>query len=312
MRNCSATRFSAVSRVRWAHNMSKKSLYPFGQITMTTLKIRSPWRWAQTRLAHTLALGGIVVAASACGGLTDSQPTPNRYGSVSIRANATSATTARANATAIFFDAFTAAVPNSALNRNDRCEYSVIDTTTVITRGNKRAGNEVTMAIGASNISMAYDAGLFRYANAFGTPFSYASGDNAQVSIPGEGELYPSANISVPLAEPLLPGPVVVPTGVESMTISWNASADTTSAVILSLRYANPSTSSFANEQIYCALKDDGSHQLSSTSLAAFLASPANKRSLVLTRWRTRESLVDSRTLLHIASSIDTTITFQP
>lgn len=264
------------------------------------------------RTTRAFAIGTAVATITACGGLTESQPTANRYGSVSIRATSSGPTTAIANATAIFFDAYTAAVPNSALNRTDRCEFAAIDTTTIQIRGTKRAGNEVTLAIAGSNITLPYESGFLRYANAFGTPFTYSSGDNVQVSIPGEGELFPSASISVPLAEPLLPGPVVIPTGVDAMTFTWNASADTTSAVILSLRYANPSTSSYANEQIYCALKDDGSHQLSSTSLAAFKASPANKRSLVMTRWRTRESLIDSRTLLHIATSVDTTITFQP
>lgn len=279
---------------------------------MRNLKRASTLSLAKRHFANTVLTLGVSVAGAACGGITDADPTPNRYGSISIRANATSATTASAKATAIFFDAFTAAVPNSALQRSDRCEFAAVDTATVITRGTKRAGNEVTIAVGGTNIILPYEAGFLRYANLLGTPFSYAVGDNAQVSIPGEGDLYPSSNISAPLVEPLLPGPVSIPTGTESMNVTWNASADTTSAIILSLRYANPSTSAFANEQIYCALKDDGAHQLAPTALAAFLASPSNRRSLTLTRWRTRETLIDARTLLHIATSVDTIITFQP
>lgn len=275
------------------------------QNQVAVLSSRAPWltRVVLVTAAATLA---------ACGGLTDSTPTPNRYGSVSIRARATSPTTASANATAIFFDAFTAAVPNSQLQRDDRCEYAAVDTTTLVARGVKRAGSEVTLSVGGSNVVLPYDAGNLRYANGFASPFTYAVGDNVQASIPGEGENYPSANISVRLAEPLNAGPIVVPTGTNPMTFTWTLSADTTSAIILSLRYANPSTSSFANEQIYCSLRDDGTHQIPQSQLTAFLASPNNKRSLVMTRWRTQESLVDSRTLLHIATSIDTTITFQP
>lgn len=262
-------------------------------------------------LARAVLIGAAMTLA-ACGGLTDSTPTPNRYGSVSIRARATSATTASANASAIFFDAFTAAVPNSRLQRDDRCEYANVDTTTQVARGVKRAGSEITLSVGGANVVLPFDAGNLRYANGIASPFSYSVGDNVQASIPGEGENYPAANISVRLAEPLNAGPITVPTGINSMIFTWTPSADTTSAIILSLRYANPSTSSFANEQIYCSLRDDGTHQIIQSQLTAFLASPNNKRSLIMTRWRTQESLVDSRTLLHIATSIDTTITFQP
>lgn len=279
---------------------------------MRNLKRGSSVRLSPRQFTTAMLTVGMGMVVTACSGLTEANPTPNRYGSISIRATASSATTASAKATAVFFDAFTAAVPNSALQRTDRCEYAAVDTATVATRGTKRAGNEVTIAVGATNIVLPYEAGFLRYANLLGTPFTYAVGDNAQVSIPGEGDLYPSANISVPLVEPLLPGPVVLPTGTESMNVTWNPSTDTTTAIILSLRYANPSTSTYANEQIYCALKDDGAHQLASSTLAAFLASPSNRRSLTMTRWRTRETLIDARTLLHIATSVDTIIPFQP
>jgi hypothetical protein len=118
----------------------------------------------------------------------------------------------------------------------------------------------------------------------------------------------------VKLAEPLIPGAITVPTTTAPMVFTWNAPepSDTTSAIILSLRYANPATSPYANEQIYCALNDDGTHQLPTSALAAFLASPNDKRSLVMTRWRTREQAVDGRTILHIATSVDTTLKFTP
>ena len=253
-----------------------------------------------------------VLATAACTSLTDANPTPNRYGSVSIRARNTTGGRASASATAIIFEAYTAAVPNSALQQTDQCVYAAVDTATPNVKGVKKAGAAVSLTYGSSNVSLPYDDIYFRYSTPENQPFSYGAGDVVQANIPGDGTVYPAANISVRLAEPLIPGSIAVPTGTTPMAFSWNASNDSTAAIILSLRYANPTTSTYANEQIYCSLRDDGAHLLPTSALAAFLASPADKRALQLTRWRTRETLIDSRTILHIATSVDTTITFPP
>ncbi|MBL0172683.1 MAG: hypothetical protein IPP90_18640 [Gemmatimonadaceae bacterium] len=252
------------------------------------------------------------LALGACTSLTESNPVANRYGSISIRAQNAANSRATANATAIIFEAYTAAVPNSALQQSDQCVYAAVDTATPVVRGVKKAGAQVSLAFGGSTVNLPYDDLNFRYANPANTPFSYAAGDVVQASIPGDGTVFPSATISVRLAEPLIPGGITVPTGTTPMAFSWNASNDSTAAIILSLRYANPATSSYANEQIYCSLRDDGAHQLPTSALAAFLASPNAKRTLQLTRWRTRETIIDARTILHIATSVDTTMTFPP
>jgi hypothetical protein len=79
----------------------------------------------------------------------------------------------------------------------------------------------------------------------------------------------------------------------------------------LQLVYANPATLTVANEQLYCVLRDDGSTTLPSAALAPFLASPNAVRALRLLRWRTNELRLDERTLLHVASTNDTLITFR-
>jgi hypothetical protein len=264
------------------------------------------------RTAMVLAAPLLLSAMAACTSLTSSDVTPNRYASISIRARNSTGGRAVANATAIFFEAYTAAVPNSALQQTDQCAYSTVDTTVVVTKGVKKAGAAVTLGIGTTTVTMPYDDLYFRYANAEASPFTYGAGDVAQATIPGDAAVYPATAISVRLAEPLVPGIITVPTGTTPMAFTWNAAGDSTSAIILSLRYANPATASYANEQIYCSLKDDGFHQLPTSALAAFLASPNSKRSLVMTRWRTREASLDVRTILHIASSVDTTLVFQP
>ncbi len=262
--------------------------------------------------ARLLLVAAAVCAGSACNNLTEADPITNRYGSISIRARNASGTTASANATAIFFEAFTAAIPNSALQQTDQCVFAQVDTSTPAVVGVKRAGDQVTLGIAGTNVPLPFDATYQRYATPENTPFVYTSGEQVQVTIPGDASAFPAATIAVRLAEPLIPGAVAVPTSTTPMNFSWNAAGDTTSAIILSLRYANPATSTYPNEQIYCALRDDGAHQLPTTALAAFLASPNDKRVLQMTRWRTREAFIDSRTLLHIATSVDTTLTFQP
>ena len=263
---------------------------------------------------HRASIVIAVFLVSACASLTDSNPTTNRYASVSIKAHNAASNRATANATAIFFEAYTAAVPNSLLAQTDQCVYSAIDTGNTVTKGVNKAGASVSLGIGAGSVTLPYDDLLYRYANPAASPFSYGNGDIVQAAILGDPVVYPASSISVRLAEPIVPGVITVPTTTAPMVFTWNApiAGDTTSAIILSLRYANPATATVANEQIYCALKDDGTHQLPTSALVAFLASPNDKRSLIMTRWRTRELLIDGRTILHVATSIDTTLTFKP
>ena len=266
----------------------------------------------RNRVAQCLVVGTATIATTACTNLTEANPITNRFGAVSILAKNASGTSARANATVILFEAFSAALPSSLLQQPDQCVFSQVDTATAIVRGVKQAGDAVGFTVGGRPLSLAYDATYQRYATPENTPFTYTAGEQVQVSIPGTASVFPASTIGVRLAEPIIPGTISIPSGTTPMTFTWNAASDTSSAIILSLRYANPAQSSYANEQIYCALRDDGTHQLPTTALAAFLASPNDKRVLQITRWRTNEVKIDSRTFLHVASSIDTTLTFQP
>jgi len=252
------------------------------------------------------------IALTACDSLEQTAPTTNRYASFSIRAKNSPNNRAIASATAIIFEAYTAGVPNSSLNRTDQCVYAPVDTSTAVIKGVKKAGNTASLSVGSTTVPLPYDDLLFRYSTPENVTFSYGRGDVVQATLPGDPAVYPGATITVPLAEAIIPGTITIPTGTEPMRFTWNGPTDSTSAVILSLRYANPATSTFANEQIYCSLNDDGAHQLPTTVLTAFLASPNSKRALTMTRWRTREAFPDSRTILHIASSVDTTLTFPP
>lgn len=267
------------------------------------------FRFRHTRVA---VVGLTAIVSASCTKLTESDLTANKFGAINILGKHTGGTGARATGTVILFEAFSAALPNSLVQQSDQCVFSQVDTSTALIRGVNQAGESVTFSVGGRSVSLPYESSNQRYATPSATPFTYAAGELVQATIPGNPSTFPASTITVRLAEPLLPGVVSVPVGTEPMTFTWNAASDTTSAIILSLRYANPAQSSYANEQIFCALRDDGTHQLPTTALTAFLASPIDKRKLQLTRWRTSQVTVDSRSFLHVTTSIDTTISFQP
>ena len=262
-------------------------------------------------LTRALATLVLVVMSAGCNNLTEFNGETSRYGAIDIRGASTSATTVNASATAIFFEAVNAVVPNSSTQQNDACVYAVVDTTTLEVRGQSRVGDSLSLSVGGNQVPFPYQDANLRYATSATQPFSYQSGDVAQISIPGSGELFPPSNISVKLAEPIVPGALTLPAVGQSLALSWNATNDPTSAMLISVRYANPSNTSYANEQIYCSVKDDGIFEIPGTGLSALLASPAARRSVRFTRYRTNEVQIDSRTLLHVATTVDTVVTFQ-
>ena len=254
-----------------------------------------------------LGLIGITVAIAACENLDQPPQVLRRYGSVVVEGKNTSETTVSATAKAIFFESSTASVPSSLTAQNDACTVSNVDTTTVEVLGQRNAGDAISLQVGAQTITMPWVPGGSRYDSPVGSPFVYTTGATAQVTVPGNGDQYPAGSVSVLLAEPIL-APDVTVSLTQPMVITWNASTSQTSAVLLELRYANPSNSGYGNQQIICQLKDDGNMELPASSLATFLQSPQVYRSLRLTRFRTSEVDLDDRTLLHISSQTDTLV----
>lgn len=246
---------------------------------------------------------------SSCSSITQSEASFQKYGAVNFVGKRTSSTEARAAATVVFFESLALQVPNSSAQQSDQCVFAPVDTVEQIARGDRSAGASVGITIGSATRQLPYSAAALRYATAPTDPIAYTTGDVAQVNVPGDGSNFPAISGSVKLAEPIELGAVAIPSAGASMTVNWNATNDPTAAVILLLKYANPATSSFANEQVYCALKDDGSVVLPSGLLTQFLASGAPKRSLTLIRWRT--NLVQATAgNLHLTASMDTTFVF--
>ncbi|MES2522354.1 MAG: hypothetical protein V4617_06640 [Gemmatimonadota bacterium] len=253
-----------------------------------------------------LACAVLVPFAAACGGLTDTSSEIGRYAAVTITARSTSATAATGTATAIVFDSYSALVPNSTLERRETCQVLTYTPTVNELRGQLRAGNAVGFSVGASNLSLEYDDNRMRYSLPAAGTFTYGRGDVATITIPGVAQGYPASSISVKLAEPVIPGAMVNPTPGLPFTVLWNETGDPTALVIISLRYGSSAGS--IGEQIYCTATDDGQFELSSSALLSFHASPAATRNLSITRFRTNQTLLDPRTLLHVGTSADTVI----
>ena len=254
-----------------------------------------------------LGLIGVTVAIAACENLDQPPQVLRRYGSVVIEGQNTSETTVSATAKAIFFESSIASVPSSITAQNDQCTVTNVDTSAVEVLGQKNVGDALSLQVGAQTINMPWVPGGSRYDSPVGSPFVYTTGQTAQVTVPGNADVYPAGSVSVLLAEPIL-APDVTVSLTQPMIINWNASTSQTSAVLLSLRYANPGNAGYGNQQIVCQLKDDGLMELPVSSLATFLQSPPIHRSLTLTRFRTNEVNLDDRTLLHISSQTDTLV----
>lgn len=247
---------------------------------------------------------------SACSSFTGTDRDPNRYASLSVSAKSTGPTTATANATLIFFDAVNVQVPNSALSQTDQCIVSTLNTVDDAVTGERRIGDAISLGVGRGTVSLGFNSSRQRYENPASAPIAYTTGDSATITIPSSS-FFPAATLGIRLADPMIPSEVTLPAAATDWIIRWNGNDDGVSSVQLQLVYANPATLTVANEQLYCVLRDDGSTTLPSAALAPFLASPNAVRALRLVRWRTNELRLDERTLLHVASTIDTLITFR-
>ncbi|MBC8089766.1 MAG: hypothetical protein H7Z40_21085 [Phycisphaerae bacterium] len=256
--------------------------------------------------ASVVCVGGTLALSGCLGSLVDDADL-QKFGGIVVKGTSNSPTELAASATAIFFRAYSATIPNSRSQANS-CQFSSVDTVTRDPVGQLQAGQSLTMRIGNSvnsrTTTLPFENAKLRYAS--GGSSNYVAGDSATIEIPGATSVFPAAVVKIRLAEPLTVSDVTVPAVGTPLTVTWNASADTTTAIFIALKYANPSSSPYANEQVLCSLRDDGSEDILTGSLSAFYASPVSSRSLVVTRWRTTTVAPDDKTLIHIVSSVDT------
>ncbi|MEO7362947.1 MAG: hypothetical protein ABI120_21620 [Gemmatimonadaceae bacterium] len=264
--------------------------------------------WSTLASGARLAVALVVVPLAGCLKSVNENSNATKYGAIAVTGIPVANGNGAASASAIFFQAFSVNIPDSRLQSNG-CQFASVDTTQAASTGQLKAGTALSMIVGSGATTTArelgYDLANLRYQS---SAVLYKANDSITVSIPGDAAGFPASSIKLRLAEPLFPEDVTVPTGSDKMTVRWNASSDTTTAIILSLRYANPPSSTYANEQLICALKDDGAEDITGTVLGPFTLSPVGMRSLKLTRWRTNLVLPGDAAVLHIVSTIDTLV----
>jgi len=251
-----------------------------------------------------------VAVMGACASVTESNSRIGNYGSITISGKPIPGNRVSASVQAVFFQGRSATAPNSALQQGDQCAYAFLDTVKTGATGSLKVGESLALTFAGTTVNMPFSQTLSRYEPVVGATLSYTVGDAASVRVPGAPGAFPASTISVQLAEPIIPGPISLPATGAPMDVTWNGTNDATAAVILSVRYGATPTATVPNEQIYCALKDDGSFQLPASGLVPFLASPSALRSVALVRWRTQEVRPDTLSLLHIVSTVDTSVRF--
>lgn len=264
------------------------------------------------RRAALRAAVALLIAAplAGCLNVVDTDNSFYQYGAVTVR-SVGSGTQLAASSSAIFFEALTAQIPDSRSVQNS-CAISSVDTTTSVSKGDLKAGSALTLLVGANaskqSLAMPFNVTNTSYIGASG--FTYSNGDSVTVSVPGETGGFSASSVTVRLAERLIPADITMPTSGQTMDLAWNP-GDATSAIIVSIRYANPGTTSYANEQVLCSLIDDGSESIPSSAINAFLLSPESKRSVRFTRWRTNATQPTNRSLLHVVTTTDSLAKFK-
>lgn len=258
-------------------------------------------------LRSTLVIAVGAATLTGCLRTLESTGTLQKFGAIVLRGSKDAASgELRATGSAIFFQAYSAAVPSSS-NQTNTCQIAAVDTLNRVSTGQLQAGNALPLTIGSgTNVRTAtfdYEPLVQRY----DVPgyLVYQAGDSISVSVPGRSPGFPAGQIKLRMSEPLTIDDVTIPAAGNPLQVRWNASSDPTTAVFLSLRYANPASSLYANEQILCSLSDDGNEELPASALTAFLASPTALRALSITRWRTATMNPEANSLLHIVSSVE-------
>lgn len=120
------------------------------------------------------------------------------------------------------------------------------------------AGPSITATIGGvTNVleRVSTTEGL-AYQSALGA-FQFNPGDTVEVTIPGTAQGFPGATIRAKTAEPFTFPSVDIPTGTESIQLTWTTPQAPGSSIVVSLRYVSGSASEF-NRQVLCTFIDDG------------------------------------------------------
>lgn len=174
---------------------------------------------------------------------------------------------------------------------NDSCFVGTYDPDAVDVR-------EATVIGGGTSVGLSLSGrvdSLQRASSADGTyqltparTLAYTPGDSARFTIAGDSTAFPAFVATVKTAEPFLISTFSIPALGADLPVSWSPAADG-AAMYISLRYNDGADSkpTIANRQLFCALRDDGTHSIPGPVLAAWGTGPVAARSAHAIRVRT-------------------------
>lgn len=151
------------------------------------------------------------------------------------------------------------------------------------------------------------------YRTELATGIVFTPGDSVEAQIPGNGGSYPPVNLKVRTAEEFTHAVVPVPEEGVNIDLTWDPTAEPGSIMSFSLRYVtSTSQTGLYNQQVFCALGDDGAHTIQAGLLDGWRTSQNDLREVKATRLRFAELQVDTRSKVAIVSTFSRPIPTPP
>lgn len=261
---------------------------------MTQLSVRA------TRVAFLAAAAGLLGACQS----DVSNPDPTPIGVLQVTADADiSANTTRPTVT--FIRAYGLSIGDTR-NAGDTCQVLAFTETsgTPDPVPGVAAGEAISFSLSGTTTQLVpTDQVVGRvYAPPVDDVVDFQPGDSAKITIPGASGGFPATTFAVKTAEPIIfvdPIPVNAPGSTTNMLLRWNA-GDANSAMLISLRYEIPTSSSV--QQVLCIMKDDGEFSIPNGRLTGWQAATTTERRAVATRVRNSGTQLDGAVIYGSAS----------
>jgi hypothetical protein len=231
------------------------------------------------------------------------QPAPTRFAAFTLNSSGAPDGAPSVVPSAAFFQGNVGNIPNSR-GADDRCSIGGFTATEEPASGGQPlpAGDAITMSLSGTQVTLA-PVGVTApgtYAVAGGARVPFTPGDVASFTIPGAEGGFPASQTQVRTVLPFAFDAVPVPSVGSDVTLRWTPPGDTSSAMTVSLRYAAPGAAAL-NEELFCALIDDGEHVIDAAELARWQQS-AGPREVLALRLRTELRRADGALLYAVSS----------
>jgi hypothetical protein len=242
-------------------------------------------------------LAGLAVLVAGCN-LSSDINTSRPIGVIQMVANADTTNGFSTNPTVAFLKNVNLILPNSQ-SAPDSCVDSVLtqQESGPPLVGNVGGGTAVTAQsdLATATLPATLVGGGTRYQLASGDgPLHYTPGSTIVFTIPGDPNGFPGMTFSAVTTTPFSLGPIETnPTG--DLRLTWGPVQDkANAALVISLEYSTSPTSSTADRQIYCAVKDDGAFDVPFVLAEKWKNSSAAARYVTAYRWRSTLQIQNS------------------